>query len=281
MSRYDLHYNYDDVFIRSIIVGLQNLLDNNIGWYNQIGTAQTNKNLVTIPFYFSTTGSERYLQDKFLNDIVHDPNNEKAESFYNKIPRGILVLNSLTISTADLNSKSIRIQRKIQQEDGTLKTFSSETFFIPLIMEFSVEIFVDNILDQLKCSEVVLNSFYKAKTFAIDLKSVLIHSYAIFPETIDNERLLEFKFDDKKQFSVKFSLDVKTQIPTFTEGSDIFKGNSIHAFEHRTNIVPKDSLIETPYVAHLQAGWTGPIDPTVPTNIEQEIRFIGSTGGTN
>ena len=64
MSAYDLHFNKDDVTIRNIIIGLLATLYDNIHWYNQIGTKVDERILIKVPFYFSTTGTERYLQDK-------------------------------------------------------------------------------------------------------------------------------------------------------------------------------------------------------------------------
>ena len=105
MSVYDLHFNKDDVTIRNILVGLLATLYDQIGWYNQIGTDITNRTKINVPFYFSTTGTERYLQDNFLNNIDFDPENLKAEAFYNKIPRGIIDLTGVTIEAQNIVNK--------------------------------------------------------------------------------------------------------------------------------------------------------------------------------
>ena len=61
---YDLQFNKDDVILRNIIVGVLATLNNKMWWYQQ--NSATEKVKVNVPFYFSTTGDERFLMDMFL-----------------------------------------------------------------------------------------------------------------------------------------------------------------------------------------------------------------------
>ena len=107
MSVYDLHFNKDDVTIRNILIGCLATLHENMFWYNQIGSDITERRLVKVPFYFSTTGTERYLQDNFLNNIDFDPDNLQAETFYNSIPRGIVDLTGISVEAQNIVNKYI------------------------------------------------------------------------------------------------------------------------------------------------------------------------------
>ena len=137
MSVYDLHFNKDHSTIRAILVGVLSILSNSIKWNNQIGTSVEQKKLIEVPFYFSTTGTERYLQDNFLNNIDFDPDNLEAEAFYNKIPRGIVNFDSLAVESQSIVNKYVRMEHQIQEDDGTINTYNSETFMVPITMDIT------------------------------------------------------------------------------------------------------------------------------------------------
>jgi hypothetical protein len=238
MSVYDLHFNKDESVIRNILVGLLATLHNNVYWYNQIGTKVNEKRKIKVPFYFSTTGTERYLQDNFLNNIDFDPEYLEAETSYNVIPRAIVNLEGINIESSSIVNKYVRMNYQVQEDDGTLNTYNSEAFWVPLIMNVKVTVYLDSILDQLKCVESIIKTFFKSKSYQVDNAYVRIPSVISFPEDYTNERNLEFGFTDKKEFKVDFSLDVKSFMPVFKEGTEFFAGNIMESFEHTTFVDP-------------------------------------------
>ena len=238
MSVYDLHFNKDDATIRNIIIGLLATLYDNISWYNQIGTKFNEKKLIKVPFYFSTTGQERYLQDNFLNNIDFDPDGGKAETFYEKIPRGIVDLSGLNIETQAIVNKYVRMEHQIQENDGSLNTYNSEAFMVPIIMNTDVVVYLDSTLDQFKCTEAIIQTFFKNKEYQIDTALTRIPCLVTFPDEYNNERTVEFGFSDRKEFKVSFSLQVKSHIPIFKEDSAIFVGTTMEGFESNTMIPP-------------------------------------------
>lgn len=219
MSVYDLHFNKDDVALRNILIGCLATLSDNINWYNQIGTRIDQRKKINVPFYFSTTGTERYLQDNFLNNIDFDPDFLEAETFYNKIPRGIVNFDGFSIETQAIVNKYVRMEHLKQEMDGTLNTYSSEAFMVPIILDLNTEIYVDSILDQLKCSEAIIKAFYKAKPYQVDIAYTRIPCLITFPDDQRLERSVEFEFNDKKEFKVTFSLQIKAHIPVFKDGT--------------------------------------------------------------
>lgn len=238
MSVYDLHFNKDDSTIRNILVGLLATLHDNVYWYNQIGTKIGEKRKIKVPFYFSTTGTERYLQDNFLNNIDFDPELLEAETSYNSIPRAIVNLEGINIEGSSIVNKYVRMDYQVQEDDGTLNTYNAEAFWVPLLLNVKVTVYLDSILDQLKCTEALIKTFFKNKTFQIDNAYTRIPSVVSFPEDYTNERNMEFGFTDKKEFKVDFSLDVKTFLPVFKEGTEIFAGNVMETFEYTTFVEP-------------------------------------------
>lgn len=230
MSQYDLHFNKDDVYFRNVMVGLLATLYDSIKWYNQTGRGVSDKREIKVPFYFSTTGTERYLQDNFLNNIDFDPQLLEAESFYNKIPRGICDFSGISIETSAIVNKFVRMNRLKQEEDGTLNTYNYETYMVPMIMNVDCTIYLDSILDQLKCSEAIIKTFYKNKVYQVDIGYTRIPCLIMFPDDLANERTVEFTFNDKKEFKVTFSLQIKSHLPIFRPETEIFAGNTIQGF---------------------------------------------------
>jgi hypothetical protein len=227
VSAYDLHFNKDNVALRNIIVGSLATLSNHIGWNNQIGTSIEKKVPIKVPFYFSTTGSERYLNDNFLNNIDFDPQLLQAESFYNQIPRGIVDFSSFSIETQAITNKYVRMDHIVQEDNGTLNQYNSEAFMVPILMSLKIEIYVDSILDQLKCSEAIIRTFYKAKSYNVDIGYTRIPCLMLFPDELTQERAVEFSFTDKKEFKIIFDIDIKSYIPVFKDGTMIFAGNNM------------------------------------------------------
>jgi hypothetical protein len=230
MSVYDLHFNKDDVAIRNILIGFLATLHDSIHWYNQVGSDITNRRLVKVPFYFSTTGTERYLQDNFLNNIDFDPESTKAEAFYNQIPRGISDLQGITIDGSSIVNKYVRMQHQRQEQDGTLRTYSSEAFMVPITFSMECIIYTDSIVDQLKCTESIIKTFFKNKVFEVDIAYTRIPCLAVFSDNYTNERTVEFSFTDKREFKTTFSIEIKSHIPVYKEGTEIFAGTTMESF---------------------------------------------------
>lgn len=262
MSYYDLHFNKDDVYFRNVIIGLLATLYDSIIWYNQTGRDVDEKLEIRVPFYFSTTGTERYLQDNFLNNIDFDPGLLEAETFYNKIPRGIVDLSGISIETSAIVNKYVRMNRLKQEPDGSLNTYSYETYMVPVILNVDCTVYTDSILDQLKCSETVIKTFYKNKQYQVDIAYTRIPCLIQFPDEMNNERTLEFSFTDKREFKTSFPLQIKSHIPIFRPETELFAGNTMQNFASTTHVPPfavggTDSLTyNTPGAEHPTYGAT-------------------------
>jgi hypothetical protein len=235
MSVYDLHFNKDDVTIRNILIGLLATLHETIYWYNQVGNDIKDRRQIKVPFYFSTTGTERYLQDNFLNNIDFDPENLKAEAFYNAIPRGIVDLTGINVEAQAIVNKYVRMNHQVQEQDGTLNTYSTEAFWVPIILNADCKVYTDSIVDQLKCTEAIIKTFFKNKSYQVDVAYTRIPCLILFPDDYTNERTVEFSFTEKREFTTSFALQIKAYIPVFKEGTSIFAGNNMSGFQTNLN----------------------------------------------
>jgi hypothetical protein len=290
MSVYDLHFNKDDVTIRNILVGLLATLHDTMFWYNQVGSKVDEKRKVNVPFYFSTTGTERYLQDNFLNNIDFDPENLKAETFYNSIPRGIVELTSVNIEASAIVNKYVRMFHQKQEDDGTLNTYNTEAYWVPIILNVDCKVYVDSILDQLKCTESLIRTFFKNKSYQVDVAYTRIPCLILFPEDYTNERAVEFSFTDKREFTTNFSLQIKTYIPIFKEETSIFAGTTMEGFSTTVGIptsgikgnVPNNGPNNSSFPQNPgnKPGNTGYNGPTTDTNQDGGTNMYGNNGST-
>jgi len=220
---YDLEFNKDDVILRNIIVGVLATLNNKMWWYQQV--SQDKKEKVHVPFYFSTTGDERFLMDMFMNTVSAGGTDEKhAEAVYNQLPRAIMQLDSLNIDAGSLTNKFVRAFYQRQKSDGTLMTYNSEVFMVPLKLSFTCDLYVDSNLDVFKGMQRTIEVFYKHNLFQIDIDGTRIPAVASLPEDFAKERPIEFTFGDKKEWKINYTVEVQTFMPIFKNEDNGFTG---------------------------------------------------------
>jgi hypothetical protein len=263
---YDLEFNKDDVVLRNIIVGVLATLNNKMWWYQQV--SETEKQKVHVPFYFSTTGDERFLMDMFMNTVSSGGTDSKsAESVYNQLPRAVLQLDGVSIDAGSLTNKYVRAFYQRVQTDGTLKTFNSEVFMIPLKLSFTVDLYVDSNLDVFKGIQRTLEIFYKNNVFQIDIDGTRIPAVAQLPEDFAKERPIEFSFGDKKEWKINYSVEVQTFMPVFKNeengfvgpaNTEMFAGTVMEGFSSSTNIAQKGGFTPITDPFNPDDGWITP-----------------------
>lgn len=212
MSAYNQEYNRDNVILRYVIVGLLAELRNKIYFYNQIDEDTVSK--ISVPFYYSVTGNERFLLDAFLFGTTE---NGEAVGDYEVVPRGVAQLSGISIDSGSMTNKFIRSQF-VREFQGQLKTFSLETAFLPINISFDVTVICSNNLEMLKVTESIMSKLYKATFFQIDLGMMRVQASLEVPEDYSQERLFEYSLNDKKEFNVTFPIEVKTFMPVFENG---------------------------------------------------------------
>lgn len=226
MSLYNLEFNKDDSVIRSIIVALLAELKSKIYIYH---TTDQVRQRIDVPFYPAVTGQEGFLLDVFLNDEVSDPLNTKAIGTYDVVPRGVVSFASLDIDSGSLLNKFGRME-KLKNENNQLIPYSYETQMLPINMTFDIKIAGDSFVQMLKIVQACFRKLYKNNQFKIDLGGYHIAGTFAIPESLDQEKLFEFSFSDKKTYDINFSLELSSFIPVFEEDTEMFAGNILEDF---------------------------------------------------
>lgn len=228
MSGFLEKYNTDEVFLRGLITSLLRSFNEKLK-YQQINDQQQVLE-VFVPFFYSLTGDEPFLQDFFIHYRNCETDKPIAEGNYDVIPRGVVSLQSTEINTQSLGNKYVRTSYAIETVKGEMKTFSAYTNSVPLNLNFDITIKVDTLLDAFKIYQAVVTTFYKTYPFSFEFDGYRIPAQVGFPESYDMTKQLEFTYNNNPQLiDFKFSVAVETYFPERDLTTERFRGNLMQA----------------------------------------------------
>lgn len=227
MSGFLEKYNTDEVFLRGLITSLLRSLNDKLR-YIQINDQQEVLE-VFIPFFYSMTGEEPYLQDFFL--IYQNCKTDKplAEGNYDVLPRGIVSYQGSDINAAGLGNKFTRMTYTKEDLHGEMKSYSSMTNSIPLNITFNVQMKIDTVLDSFKIYQSVIQTFYKTYAFSFEYDGFRIPAQVGFPEAYENTKQFEFTYQSQDYMQFAFSIQVETYLPERDLATERFRGNLMQA----------------------------------------------------
>lgn len=239
MSGFLEKYNTDDVFMRSLILGLIRMLNDKIS-YKQVNDKQEVLE-VYVPFIYSITGDESFIKDNFIDIVICDEDTEKkfADGNYDVIPRGVVTLSNVSINPSALTNKFIRNNYIREDVKGNVKTFSSYVNNIPLDIDFQVKVRVDTLLDVFKIFQAMLSTFTKVDQFMFDFEGIQkIPAQVGFPSQYDNDKILEFSYLTVQQYiEISCNIKVETYFPQKDLSTERFRGNLMQAgIEAKMNV---------------------------------------------
>jgi hypothetical protein len=241
MSGFLEKFNTDDVFLRGLITSFIRTLNDKVK-YIQINDQQEVLE-VYIPFFYSMTGDESFLQNFYLqykNCLTDEP---IAEGNYDVIPRGIVTMGTSQIDVQGLGNKFTRMSYTKETNEGEMKTFSSFTNSLPLTIQFEITIKIDTLLDAFKIYQSVIQTFYKTYTFSFEYEGFRIPCQVGFPESYESTKQLEFSYNNTPQYiDFKFSVAMETYFPEKDLTTEKFRGNLMQAGIKIQEIVNKRHL---------------------------------------
>jgi hypothetical protein len=241
MSGFLEKYNTDEVFLRGLIVSFLRSLNEKVK-YIQVNDQQDMLEIF-IPFFYSMSGDESFLQDFFLSYRNCATDQVLAEGNYDVIPRGIVIMQSPQIDTQGLTNKYTRMSYTKETVQGEMKTLSSFTNSVPLTVPFEVTIKVDTLLDAFKVFQSVVQTFYKSYAFSFEYEGFRIPCQVGFPENYDQSKMTEFSYNNNPQFiDFKFSVNIETYFPEKDLTTEKFRGNLMQAGIKMENIVNRRGI---------------------------------------
>ncbi|MCK9575594.1 MAG: hypothetical protein WC979_01195 [Candidatus Pacearchaeota archaeon] len=206
-------FNRDDIHLRSVIIGLINLLNQEVFFENVWSNDE--QEIVEVPFYYSTTGDERYLQDAFLDwrSCAHP---KFMDGNFDPMPRGVVKLNDSTINKGNMTQRWIR-GNYTRIVDGQMEVYNAYINSLPLDLNFDVEIHTDTMTNMFKLYQSILEVFYKVQIFNVAYKGLMIPCQVGFPETYPIEKSFEFSYPSETKIAMTFTLSLETYFPIFDE----------------------------------------------------------------
>lgn len=206
-------YNRDNIHARAVIVGLINLLNQEVFIINTHSNER--QDIVEIPFYYSNAGDERFLQDYFMEwrDCVHP---KYLDGNFDPIPRGVVQLTDVTLNTGSFTQRWIRgnFNRIV---NGKIETYNAYINSLPIDMNFDVAVQVDTMTDAFKIQQAILEVFYRVQIFNTTFKGLMIPCQVGFPESYPINKTFEFNYPTDTKIEMTFSLALETYFPIFDE----------------------------------------------------------------
>jgi hypothetical protein len=221
-------FNYDNIFIRTVIAGVINILNDRV--FLTYRLSDTDTKTYYVPFYYSLTGDERSLQDFYIqwNDCIQP---KKVDGNIDVLPRGMVKMNNVSINTASLTNYLVRGDFVREDENNQLLTYSAKMHSIPLKMTFEIEIQADTLEDSWKIWEKIIEVFWPTVASSVRWNYVRIPFQMGFPSDFPIEKLFQWSYGSVNSQNVnnnmKFSIDLETYFPIFDKNTEFFKGNGI------------------------------------------------------
>ena len=252
MATYNVKFNKDDSVIRHVIIGLLADLNNKVYFYRQLDNDTRVE--VDVPFYYAIAGDEDFLKDNFLfltkDGLRCEPDDVKADGNYDRVPRGVVNFESMSIDSAKLVNKRIRGTYTKMDDNGAMQGYTAEFEMIPINISVNVEIITSSQLDNFKVVERIIKRLYKSNQYNIEVGdlyegSYKLPSYYAMPEDYATERPVEFSFDSNEGYKVTFSLEINSFIPSFEWDTEMHVGNRMFGIHIQPTLTKPEDFDRT------------------------------------
>lgn len=228
-------YNVDDVFNRVVIIGLLNLLNNEIT-YEQIYDDNVVET-VQVPFMYDFGSSdERFAQDNYTFFGTNCFGKKKIDGKFDMFPRGALRYTGSQIDNSNFTNRFVK-GTYLKNENGKLTTYMSFLSSIPLTLNFECEMWMDNIISAFKIEQSIRDTFYKNRTFNVLFKGMKVGCRVGFPESHNIDKTTEYSFDAERKIKMTFSLAVEAYQPTWDETMSIQADKRIERIAYDTTLI--------------------------------------------
>lgn len=228
--------NHDDVFLRSLIIGIISY------FWEKVNITQVRDNKITninVPFFYSMVGEEQFLTDFFTQNIKNYQH-LKVEGNTEKVPRGIIKMNTSGKSSDELSqryTRSIYNKTSNNKYGQTVEQYSSKVEHIPITSSFTAKVITSSEIQRFKIFEKILKSLQKVDLFNIRYMGFNAISVMIgFPDDIDISKAFEFNYPDNESKPIlEFPFETLTFLPDVDYSTEFHINNNIKNFEINNN----------------------------------------------
>lgn len=211
----NLDLNINDLsFLRKILLGVVWFYKDNLtyDWVTNDGKLIEK----TIPISYSKNGNKQFIKDTFFDNDIKCAI-DKINGDISPIPSGVIDINSIGIDTSgNMNINNAAYQQQLKDADffQEMVDVSTRINIIPLVLQATINIKVETMMQSLLIVEKILNVHYKSKMF------VLSHNgFHKIPVTIDMtnnmsklKRITGSISNDQKDEPISFDIDISTYL---------------------------------------------------------------------
>jgi len=209
----DLQRDMDDQFFRMVTIALARTMNRSIRWINYfepLDDNETGRKRVTVPFYTSLTGEERFALDSFVDDVV----DQRVTMNTDQYQRGQITFNGFASRSDQFANPNQYLSQKADI-NGTLRRIISKVKAVPVAINYDIEIQLATQNEVDKCSQKIMNLLYNYMFFNIDYFGIKIDAVLQLPDDKSIEIQREVSMDSDRKKMIKFSLEVQTYYPIF------------------------------------------------------------------
>ena len=236
-------YNYDDVFNRTVIVGLLYVLNNELT-YDQIWDTNVVES-VHVPFMYDFGSSdERFAQDNYTFFGKACFGDRKIDGKFDMLPRGAVKYTGSQIDAGNITNFFIK-GRYLKNENGRLTSYIATIASIPLTFNFEVEMWIDNIVTAFKIEQSLRETFYKNMRYDVLYKGTKIPCRAGFPESHNLDKTVSYSFDAERQLKLTFSIVVETYQPVYYTRDEIEASHKIENLAWDVEVRDVDPILQS------------------------------------
>lgn len=206
-SAFNDKFNYDEIFIRDITLGVISEFHRKIRWIN---TWNDTQKLITVPVYYGLAGDERFLLDAFIDDIIAD----RPDLNIDPMPRAHIVMSSNMVKQNEFTNPNVYFNYEKLESDGTLKREQNKFKVLPIKLSYSLEIRLKTEGDIMKCIQSLWDWFWNYKYFYVTYNSLRVDCVFVIPDDFQAEinRQIEFVSNNTTK-NVKINFEVHTNYP--------------------------------------------------------------------
>lgn len=227
--------NYDDVFMRSIIVALSKFL------YDVIKIRETRdgeEKWKKVKIFFGAS-DQQYLSDLFLDPhqqewfqegMTEEKYRSVIEGSYREVPYGVFTIEPGGVQPGSLSGGYSRATFvwDVENDFGvSAETFSARTNFIPETFNVNLEIKASSEIERMKIYDVIMEKLWKVNTFYFRHNGFQkLPCSVLFPENTQMDKNLNFRSNASDKLPMlKLSLKLETVRPVIDESTIMMTKN--------------------------------------------------------
>ena len=229
--------NFNGVFLRDLLLGLNDKFKNTIFWVNNFSSGDV---LVNIPLYYHFSKDVRFSLDAFVDDTP----DIRVEGSTTTIHKGLIDFNSWAIMVDKYANPNVYLTT-IKETDDELIQSQTLTKQVPIKLTCSLEIGLDSEIEVFKCWEGLLRAFFPYKYFKFTYNKIKYDAQVFMSFDTENPFPKKVTFGTVEQLTYKVTFEIHTFYPIFDNEflADNIKVNWLNDIYSVNNIPSKKSII--------------------------------------